>query len=43
VEPGASTVRVELGHPRAYVRGLKASGWLAEEVLAAGVLRQGEP
>jgi hypothetical protein len=43
VEPGASTVRVEVGHPRAYVRGLNANGSLAEEVLAAGLLRQGEP
>jgi hypothetical protein len=26
VEPGASTVRVEVGDPRAFVRGLNASG-----------------
>jgi hypothetical protein len=43
VRPGARTVRVEVGHPAAYVRGLNASGWLADEVLAAGVLRQGKP
>lgn len=43
VEPGASTIRVDLGVPRPYVRGLNASGWLAEDVLAAGVLRQGKP
>jgi hypothetical protein len=43
VKRGASTLRVELGDPRAYVQGLNASGWLAEEVLAADVLRQGKP
>jgi len=43
VVPGAARVRVEVGDPRAYMRGLNASGWLAEEVLAAGVLRQGKP
>lgn len=43
MEPGASTIRVDLGIPRPYVRSLNASGWLAEEVLVAGVLRQGKP
>jgi hypothetical protein len=43
VEPGASMLRIELGDPKAFVRGLNASGWLADEVLAAGVLRQGKP
>ena len=43
VKPGASTLRVELGDPRAYVQSLNASGWLADEVLAADLLRQGKP
>jgi hypothetical protein len=43
VEPGASTVRVELGVPGAFARRLNESGWLAEEVIAAGMLRQGKP
>jgi hypothetical protein len=43
VEPGASTIRVELGVRGAFTRRLNESGWLAEEVLAAGLLRQGKP
>jgi hypothetical protein len=43
VEPGASTLRVALSDPAAYARGLNASGWVAEEVLAAGLVRQGKP
>jgi hypothetical protein len=43
VEPGASTIRVELGVPGAFARRLNQSGWLAEEVLAAGMVRQGKP
>jgi hypothetical protein len=43
VEPGASTVRVELGVPGAFARRLNESGWLAEDVIAAGMLRQGKP
>lgn len=42
-EPGASTIRIDLGVTKPYVRSLNESGWLAEEVLAAGVLRQGKP
>jgi hypothetical protein len=43
VEPGASTLRVVLGDRAAYARALNASGWLAEEIQAAGRLRQGKP
>ena len=43
VEPGASTIRVELGVPGEFTRRLNESGWLAEDVLAAGMLRQGKP
>jgi hypothetical protein len=40
-DPG--TLAVQFGEPGAFTRGLNGSGWLADEVLAAGVLRQGKP
>jgi hypothetical protein len=36
-------VAVQIGRPGAFTRGLNESGWLADEVLAAGPLRQGKP
>jgi hypothetical protein len=36
-------LRVECGVVRAFTRRLNESGWLADEVIAAGVLRQGKP
>jgi len=39
----AGTLAVQFGQPGAFTRGLNQSGWLAEEVLAAGLLRQGKP
>jgi hypothetical protein len=38
----SDTVRVEFRVPGAFERGLNESGWLADEVIAAGVLRQGK-
>ena len=43
VQPGASTIRVELGPPGEFARRLNESDWLSEEVLAADMLRQGKP
>jgi hypothetical protein len=44
VEKGASgTLRVECGVAGALTRRLNESGWLADEVIAAGVLQQGTP
>src|SRR6266508_2331158 len=34
---------VQFGQPGAFTRGLNESVWLADEVVAAGVLRQGKP
>jgi hypothetical protein len=36
-------IDVQSGEPGAFTRGLNGSGWLADEVLAAGALRQGKP
>ena len=38
----AGTISVEFRVPGAFKRRLNASGWLADEVIAAGVLRQGK-
>jgi hypothetical protein len=38
----AGTLAVELRVPGAFKRRLNESGWLADEVIAAGVLRQGK-
>src|SRR5215218_2879225 len=38
----SDTIRVEFRVPGAFERGLNESGWLADEVIAAGVLRQGK-
>ena len=37
----ADTIAVQFGVPGAFTRRLNESGWLADEVIAAGVLRQG--
>jgi hypothetical protein len=42
VGPGASEIRVDLGVPGAFTQRLNQSGWLDDEVLAAGLLRQGK-
>lgn len=39
----SSTIAVPFGVPGAFARRLNESGWLAEEVIAAGSLRQGKP
>lgn len=39
----SGTLRVECAVPGAYKRRLNESGWLADEVVAAGVLEQGKP
>src|SRR5262245_26129269 len=36
-------VAVRFGEPGAFVRRLNESGWIADEVIAAGALRQGKP
>jgi hypothetical protein len=36
-------IAVQFGEPGAFTRALNESGWLADEVLAAGALRQGKP
>jgi hypothetical protein len=36
-------IAVLFGEPGALTRGLNESGWLADDVLAAGALRQGKP
>jgi hypothetical protein len=38
-----ATLCVQFGVPGAFARGLNELGWLPDEVLAAGVLRQGKP
>lgn len=38
----SGTIAVQFGVPGAFTRGLNESGWLADEVIAAGVLRQGK-
>jgi hypothetical protein len=38
-----NVVDVQFGEPGAFTRGLNETGWLAEEVIAAGALRQGKP
>jgi hypothetical protein len=38
----ADTITVQFGVPGAFTRGLDESGWLADEVIAAGALRQGK-
>jgi hypothetical protein len=44
VEKGASgTLRVECGVAGVFTRRLNESGWLADEVIAAGMLHQGSP
>jgi hypothetical protein len=44
VDRGASgTLRVESGVAGAFTRRLNESGWLADEVIAAGMLHQGRP
>ena len=40
-DPGM--LAVQFGQPGGFSRGLNQSGWLAAEVVAAGVLRQGKP
>jgi len=43
VEKGdAGTIPVHFGVPGAFTRGVNETGWLADEVVAAGVLRQGK-
>jgi hypothetical protein len=43
VEKGdGSTIAVQFRVPGAFTRGLNESGWLADDVVAAGVLRQGK-
>ncbi len=43
-KPKPNTVAVQFGGGvAAFSRGLNESGWLADEVLAAGALRQGKP
>jgi hypothetical protein len=37
------TIAVPFGSPEAFTRLLNESGWLADEVIAAGALRQGKP
>ena len=37
------TIAVQFGAPGAFTRDLNESGWLADEVIAAGALRQGKP
>src|SRR4051794_5012073 len=39
---GADTLGVELSAPDSFKRRLNESGWLADEVVAAGLLRQGK-
>ena len=39
----SGTIAVPFGVPGAFARGLNESGWLAEQVIAAGTLRQGRP
>ena len=39
----ARTLAVQFGRPGAFARRLNESGWLADEVVAAGLLRQGTP
>jgi hypothetical protein len=36
-------VAVQFSEPGGFTRGLNGSGWIAEEVIAAGALRQGKP
>jgi hypothetical protein len=45
IPAGSSTgpLAVRLGKPGALTRALNESGWLADEVVAAGALRQGKP
>lgn len=38
----SGTLPVRFGVPGAFKRSLNDSGWLADEVIAAGVLRQGK-
>jgi hypothetical protein len=38
-----NVVEVQFGEPGAFTRGLNESGWLTDEVIAAGALRQGKP
>ncbi len=38
----SGTIAVQFGVPGAFTRRLNESGWLADEVIAAGVLRQGK-
>src|SRR5262245_34716063 len=38
-----NVVAVRFSEPGGFTRGLNESGWLADEVIAAGALRQGKP
>ena len=40
-DPG--TLTVQFGESGTIIRGLNQSGWLTDDVLAAGTLRQGKP
>jgi hypothetical protein len=42
-DSNSRTLRVEFGIPGAFKRRLNESGWLADEVIAAGMLEQGKP